>query len=134
MMNELEEGKRYLLTIGPFAAWSEYRVEEISPSGEYVRLRNLLDDSVLWERISNICVQEKLLCAYTPFGKSNIEDHKYKFWDANKVAWIFDPNIGRVYADGSLEEDPMSGYSASSLTEALDILNEYGYFLEEEDK
>lgn len=62
-MNDLV-GKRMLLTVGPTRGWSaktveEYKILEISPSGNWVKLQNIHGNK-FWRARAEIAVVEEL--------------------------------------------------------------------------
>jgi len=88
-------GQRLLLTIGcsPRKSVEEYEVLELSPSEEWVKLKNM-DGSQFWEKGINIIIFEKLhtldkypevrnydgrcaFCASTP-GEQHLDDCDYR--------------------------------------------------------
>lgn len=53
---------------------------------------------------------------------------QHRVWDDNHIAWIWDENTGELYVEGTLEDDPTSGYQyVESLNKAFQILEEDGY-------
>lgn len=62
-----------------------------------------------------------------------LKNGQYRFWDSNHIPWIWDGNEYRLYVEGTLEEDPESGYAhVFSLNQAMDILEQDGYMEIEE--